>query len=82
MEEVEGEEENEGWGGTETNGEYTRVKTDEYLSLFLSGKLFHVHHLGPRQASDTVHRQERTLSGSLFLMAGWLEEEEEEKFQI
>lgn len=40
---MEGEEENEGWGGgNETNVEYTRVKTDEYLSLFLSGKRHHV----------------------------------------
>lgn len=38
---MEGEEENEeAWGGgvgNETNGECTRVETDEYLSLFLSG---------------------------------------------
>lgn len=39
--------------------------------------MFPVHRLGPGQVSGTVHRQERTLSGSLFLMAGWVEEEEQ-----
>lgn len=41
--------------------------------------MFPGHRLGPGQASGTVHRQERTLSVSLFLMAGWVEEDEEEE---